>query len=124
MEQIKIKGKVIAKEEAKNITENFQKGNCVIETDEQYPQFITVDFVNKNTDKLNYINIGDIIEVSAYLQGKKYERDGNTRYFLSLNGTYVTTISKGNNSQNAQPASKVQANAKSSAGIDDDNLPF
>jgi len=57
MEHIKIKGKVIDKEEAKNITDNFQKGSCVIETDEQYPQFITVDFVNKNVDKLKCISV-------------------------------------------------------------------
>ena len=69
-----------------DITENFQKRNLIVEYAEnpQYPQFISFEVTQKRCDYLDDLNPGDLVEVTFDIKGRKYQKNGETRYFNSL----------------------------------------
>ena len=82
-----IKGKVEEKYKAVQISEKFKKQEVVIETAEQYPQFITVQFTQDKCSLLDNVNKSDTVEVSINLRGNKYQKkDGTTAYFNGIDG--------------------------------------
>lgn len=79
------------------VTPTYFKRDLVIETDEKYPQFITVEFPNKVcSDYLGKISIGDKICVSVNIEGRRVNtKDNGTKYFNSIKGWRVDKISNG-----------------------------
>lgn len=60
----------------------FKKRLVVVETNEQYPQKIPVDFVQDKTTMLDAFMIGSDVVVSVNVRGNEY----NGKYYVSLNG--------------------------------------
>ena len=51
-----------------------------------YDNYPSVEFSGDNCQLLNQFKQGDIVVVSFDLQGTKYEKDGQTRFFTSIRG--------------------------------------
>lgn len=80
---MELTGKVIVKNPTESVGSNgFEKRLLVIETQEQYPQKIPVDFVQGKVNLLDNIKLGDEVKVFINVRGNEY----NDRYFVSLNG--------------------------------------
>lgn len=60
----------------------FKKRLVVVETNEQYPQKIPVDFVQDKTALLDAFMIGSDVVVSVNVRANEY----NGKYYVSLNG--------------------------------------
>lgn len=60
----------------------FKKRLVVVETDEQYPQKIPVDFVQDKTALLDPFIIGEPVSIGINIRGNEY----NGKYYVSLNG--------------------------------------
>jgi hypothetical protein len=76
-------GKVIVLGNTEEVGQNgFTKRVIVVETSEQYPQKLAIDFVKDKTSILDSYKVGDNVSVSINLRGSEY----NGRYFVNLQG--------------------------------------
>jgi len=98
--------KVIGIEEVVGAAGTFKKRLVVVQTEEQYPQSIPVDFVQDKCSILDKFAIGEQVKVSVNVRGNEY----NGKYYVSLNGWKIEKTSI------EVAASKVETKA--------DDLPF
>jgi hypothetical protein len=125
---MEVKGKIKLITDTKTYGSNgFRKREMVVTTDEQYPQFINIEFVQDKTDLLDNFKVGDEVEVSINLRGREWVNpQGETKYFNSIQGWRITKL----NTQAPQdvpppvndgfePADNFAPNTD-----EDDDLPF
>jgi hypothetical protein len=81
---MEIKGRIhlIGKTESLGKDGTFLKRTMVIETPEQYPQKLAVEFIKDKTDLLDKYMVGQDVTVSVNLRGSEY----NGRFYVSLQG--------------------------------------
>lgn len=71
--------------------EKFQKSELVIETNEQYPQSILIEFGGAKSDLVDPYQIGQEVEVSINLRGRKWTNpEGVDKYFNTISGWKIT----------------------------------
>ena len=69
------------------VNATFKKREVVIKTDEQYPQFISINFVQDKCDLLNGYSVGQGAKVSINLRGREWQNpQGETKYFNDIQG--------------------------------------
>ena len=91
--ETKVEGKAIVVGETETFGSNgFRKRTLVVETEDQYPQQVPIDFIQDNVDKLDSINEGDKVSVSINIRG----RENNGKYYSSLNGWKIVKESPTN----------------------------
>jgi hypothetical protein len=87
MSDSKVRGRVHLLEETKTFGQKgFRKRLLVIEQDNgRFPNFIPVEFLQEACDQVSSLNIGDEIEVSYRLSGRRWQKDPSSeaKYFLS-----------------------------------------
>lgn len=65
----------------------FKKRDIVVTTEEQYPQHISIQFVQDKTSLLDNLKVGDDVKVSINLRGREWVNpQGETVYFNTLQG--------------------------------------
>ena len=91
---MEVKGKIKLITETKTYGSNgFRKREMVVTTDEQYPQFINIEFIQDKTDLLDNFKMGDEVEVSINLRGREWiSPQGETKYFNSIQGWRITKL--------------------------------
>lgn len=87
-----LKGTIKAMFATEQITQTFSKREIVVETNEQYSQSILLQFTNNNIDRLDHISVGDSVEVKYNLKGRGYYKNGETRYFNTIEGWYIKKV--------------------------------
>lgn len=80
----------------------FKKRTIVIATNEQYVQYVPIDFVQDKCDILNSYNIGDNVKVSINIKGNEYQG----KYFCSIQGWKIEKIA-GTEAHVATPATNL-----------------
>lgn len=112
------------------VSASFKKRELVVTTDEQYPQYILIEFTQDRTDLLNAYNVGDAVKVSINLRGREWTNpQGETRYFNSIQGWRIEKAGA------EAPAAGMSATGGASAGTapatpvpgsleGEDDLPF
>ena len=112
---MEVNGKVILVGNTEEVGQNgFTKRMVVVETAEQYPQKLAIDFVKDKTSVLDGYKVGDNVSVSINLRGSEY----NGRYFVNLQGWKISKVEQSvNNIEVKEPVSVV-------ADSDDTGLPF
>lgn len=71
------------------ISDRLKKREFILETEGEYPQFLKFELVNSNISKLQGYNEGISVLVKFNLNGRKYEKDGKSLVFNSLNAWFV-----------------------------------
>jgi hypothetical protein len=91
---MEVKGKIKLITETKTYgTNGFRKREVVITTDEQYPQFLNIEFIQEKTDLLDNFQVGDEVEISINLRGREWiSPQGETKYFNSIQGWRITKV--------------------------------
>ena len=114
-------GKLLRIGEEKSITETFNKREFVIETIEQYPQRILFELTQNNTNLLEKVNTGDLIDVCFYLRGREWQKDSNSdvKVFNSLNAWRVDVVEG-----NTTLESIVKAKLREVENPDLEDMPF
>lgn len=65
----------------------FRKRELVITTEEQYPQTISIEFVQDKTDLLDNFQVGQNVKIGINLGGREWVNpQGETKYFNSIKG--------------------------------------
>jgi hypothetical protein len=81
---MKIKGKLVHVGQTINVNDNFKKREIWIETQEEYPQTLSLQIASNKCDVFNGNN-GQEIEVRINLKGKVWHNnDGNPVVFNTL----------------------------------------
>ena len=107
-----VTGKVKLIGEIETFPSGFQKRSLVVETEEQYPQPISIEFFKDKTDLLNDLKVGQSVTVSINIRGNEY----NGKYYTSLNGW---RIDKGESS-----APQKEQTPQESLQEESQDLPF
>lgn len=114
---MELKGKIILINPVKEYgAKGFKKREVVIETFEDYPQSIQIEFVQDKCDVLNSYKNGDNVQIGINLRGRSWENpEGETKYFNSIQGWKISK-------DDAMPSDKHVTPVPSNEGGDD--LPF
>lgn len=69
------------------VSASFRKRELVVTTDEQYPQCISINFVQDKCDILNKFKVGESVKVGINLRGREWVNpQGETKYFNDIQG--------------------------------------
>lgn len=91
-------------------TSGFQKRDCVVTTEEQYPQHILVQFTQDKCNLLANYKIGDKVTIGINLRGREWiNPQGETRYFNTIQGWKIANIQPAHYAQGAQQAPVTNA---------------
>lgn len=77
---------VIGQTETVGSAGTFKKRLIVVETAEQYPQMIPVDFVQDKCGILDKYKVGDEVTIGVNMKGNEYKG----KYYISLNGWKIS----------------------------------
>ena len=71
--------------ETQTFASGFQKRELVLETDEQYKQYLSVDFLQDKIDLLNNVSVGDSVKIGINLNGRLWTNpQGEEKCFNSI----------------------------------------
>ena len=113
-----ITGKLIEIFDTVQITETFKKREFIIQDNKnpEYPEYIKVELIQDKVDLLNSLSVGDEINVLINIKGRKWEdKEGNIKYFNSIQGWKIESESGNMNQENEQENINQDS---------DDDLPF
>ena len=92
---MQVQGKIKVIGELQTFPSGFTKRELVVKTDEQYPQFIPIEFLKDKADLLNNFAIGQSVVVSINLGGREWVNPHNeTKYFVSVSGWRIELVSE------------------------------
>jgi hypothetical protein len=114
-----IKGTVKQVMDTQVISEKFSKRDLILidNSNEKYPQYLTIQFVQDRVSLLDGLSPGDEIDVSINLRGREYTKDGVTKYFNTTEGWRIESAGSGSGAPQASVG--VDSNGNSN-----DDLPF
>ena len=113
-----IKGKLVEIFDTVQITETFKKREFIIQDNKnpEYPEYIKIELIQDKVELLNSLNVGDEINVLINIKGRKWEdKEGNIKYFNSIQGWKIESESGNMNQENEQENINQDS---------DDDLPF
>lgn len=116
-------------------TQGFQKRDCVVTTDEQYPQHILVQFVQDKCNLLANFRVGEEVRIDINLKGREWvNKDGETVYFNTINGWKITSLQPTYQHQGTAPTPTTANTAQTQTnpaqmggplpGEEPDDIPF
>ena len=117
-----VKGKIKVIDETVVVGNNgFRKRDIVITTDEQYPQDVSVQFVQDKCDILDNFKVGQDVKINVNLRGREWiNPEGVAKYFNTIQGWRIEFASGNQPQQSVQP----QGNTQEIPNDGDDDLPF
>ena len=114
-----IKGKLVEIFDTVQVTETFKKREFIVQDNRnpEYPEYIKVELIQDKVSLLDSLGVGDEINVLINIKGRKWEdKEGNIRYFNSIQGWKIETESSGINQETPQQPDSQEN--------DDSDLPF
>ena len=130
MSEGKVTGVVHVIEETKTYGQKgFRKRLVVLEQDTggRFQNLIPVEFIQDACDSVDGMNVGDEVEISYRLSGRKWQRDPDSevKYFLSCEATsYRTTKSATDPAAEGGFSANANDDLAQAAYDDDDEVPF
>jgi single-stranded DNA-binding protein len=90
---MEVTGKIKVVNAEQQVSASFRKRELVVATEEQYPQFISINFVQDKCDLLNNYNVGEAVKVSINLRGREWVNpQGETKYFNDIQGWRIERL--------------------------------
>ena len=125
---MEVTGKIKVINAEQQVSATFKKRELVVSTEEQYPQFISINFVQDKCDLLNNYNTGDAVKVAINLRGREWVNpQGETKYFNDIQGwkiEKVHTEATSNSGLEPMPPAQAFAPATNFNEEEHDDLPF
>lgn len=81
--------------ETKDVGANgFQMRECVVSTEEQYPQHILIQFTQDKCNLLTSFRIGEKVKLDINLRGREWVNpvSGETKYFNTIQAWRISSI--------------------------------
>ena len=90
---MEVTGKIKVINAEQQVSASFRKRELVVATEEQYPQFISINFVQDKCDLLNNYNVGEAVKVSINLRGREWTNpQGEVKYFNDIQGWRIEKL--------------------------------
>ncbi len=125
---MEVTGKIKVINAEQQVSATFKKRELVVSTEDQYPQFISINFVQDKCDLLNNYNTGDAVKVAINLRGREWVNpQGETKYFNDIQGwkiEKVQTEATSNSGLEPMPPTQAFAPATNFNEEEHDDLPF
>ena len=125
---MEVQGAIKVIREVQEISATFKKRELVITTDEQYPQTLSIEFVQDKTDLLNKFEAGQNVKVSINLRGREWEnpQTKEIKYFNSIQGWRIELLENSNTDDDLPPLDNLSPFEPASDTNDEDldDLPF
>lgn len=123
MSMLSLKGRLHKVFPQQQITDSFSKREFVIETDEEYPQFVKFELTQDKCDLVSKFSEGQSMEVFFNVRGREW----NEKFFTNLNAWRILEIRS--ESRDDEERKKIDAHIKSKEVVDanpdtPDDLPF
>jgi single-stranded DNA-binding protein len=122
-----VSGKIKVINPEQQVSASFRKREMVVATEEQYPQFISINFVQDKCDLLNNYQVGEAVSVSINLKGREWTNpQGEVKYFNDIQGWKIERLQAQAPSQNMPPIPAAEAfePATNFNEEEHDDLPF
>ena len=120
-----VSGKVHVVEETKTYGQKgFRKRLVVLEQDKgRFTNYVPVEFTNDNCDTVDGISVGDEIEVTYRLNGRKWQRDpgSEVKYFVNVE---AISFSIQGGASGSKDASKDLDAANAELTYSEEDIPF
>lgn len=129
----RVRAKVHLIEETKTYGQKgFRKRLVVLEQEKgRFENFIPIEFIQDDCDSVDEMKIGDEVEVSYRLSGRRWQKDSQSeaKFFLNLEAVDFQIMGAGSSSgskPNAPSAPSPNANDAFSeaATVDEEDIPF
>ncbi|MBV7440123.1 DUF3127 domain-containing protein [Weeksellaceae bacterium TAE3-ERU29] len=79
--------------EAQTFNSGFTKQELILLTQEQYPQTLSIEFLQDKVNLLSNFNEGDEVKISINLRGREWVNpEGITKYFNSITGWRIEKL--------------------------------
>ena len=125
---MEVQGSIKVIGEVQEISATFKKRELVVSTDEQYPQTLSIEFIQDKTDLLNKFEIGQNVKVGINLRGREWEnpQTKEIKYFNSIQGWRIELIENSNSDDDLPPHDNLSPFEPASETNDEDldDLPF
>ena len=125
---MEVKGSIKVIGEVQEISATFKKRELVVSTDEQYPQTLSIEFIQDKTDLLNKFEIGQNVKVGINLRGREWEnpQTKEIKYFNSIQGWRIELLENSNSDDDLPPLDNLSPFEPASETNDEDldDLPF
>ncbi len=126
MSEPTVRGKVHFIDETKTYGQKgFRKRLVVLEQDKtRFTNYIPVEFTNDACDSADEISVGDEVEITYRLNGRKWQKDSSSevKYFVNLEAMDFSIEGKSDGPAKNTEASIEDANAELTYSEDD--IPF
>ncbi len=124
---MEVEGKIKVIGQTKEYGSNgFRKREVVITTEEQYPQFINIEFIQDKTELVDKFSVGENVKIGINLRGREWvSPQGETKYFNSIQGWRIERLDQSQNQENSiPPADQFEPVDDLNEEDPDDDLPF
>tara|TARA_B100001939_G_scaffold12185_1_gene10550 strand:+ start:802 stop:1179 length:378 start_codon:yes stop_codon:yes gene_type:complete len=125
---MEVQGSIKVIGEVQEISATFKKRELVVSTDEQYPQTLSIEFIQDKTDLLNKFEIGQNVKVGINLRGREWEnpQTKEIKYFNSIQGWRIELLGNSNSDDDLPPIDNLSPFEPASETNDEDldDLPF
>ena len=106
-------GRLEAKFDEKEISSTFRTREFVIEVQKDtYSDFIKLQLTQDKCSLIDSFNIGDQVEASINIRGRKWEKDGIINYFNTLEAWRIKKTSSSPEPQNTPSFTNTSAVAQ------------
>lgn len=125
---MEVQGSIKVIGEVQEISAKFKKRELVVSTDEQYPQTLSIEFIQDKTDLLNKFEIGQNVKVGINLRGREWEnpQTKEIKYFNSIQGWRIELLENSSSDDDLPPLDNLSPFEPASETNDEDldDLPF
>ena len=125
---MEVQGSIKVIGEVQEISATFKKRELVVSTDEQYPQTLSIEFIQDKTELLNKFEIGQNVKVGINLRGREWEnpQTKEIKYFNSIQGWRIELLENSNSDNDLPPLDNLSPFEPASETNDEDldDLPF
>ena len=125
---MEVQGSIKVIGEVQEISATFKKRELVVSTDEQYPQTLSIEFIQDKTDLLNKFEIGQNVKVSINLRGREWKnpQTKEIKYFNSIQGWRIELLENSSSDDDLPPLDNLSPFEPASETNDEDldDLPF
>ena len=125
---MEVQGSIKVIGEVQEISATFKKRELVVSTDEQYPQTLSIEFIQDKTDLLNKFEIGQNVKVGINLRGREWEnpQTKEIKYFNTIQGWRIELLENSNSNDDLPPLDNLSPFEPASETNDEDldDLPF
>ncbi|HET8839519.1 MAG TPA: DUF3127 domain-containing protein [Flavobacteriaceae bacterium] len=123
---MEVQGKIKLIGETKEYGNNgFRKREVVITTEEQYPQFLNIEFTQDKCELLDKFQVGQDVKIGINLKGREWvSPQGETKYFNSIQGWRIENLQPSAPGDQAPPPEEYFEPANDLNQDESDDLPF